>query len=78
MAVVKKEKSEKDVEFAKGGTTPMFGHQNSGPQKAGVTEHDNGPAQSQGTDGKFAEGGKGKMFGYNPAKTATAGITSAY
>lgn len=78
MAVVKKEKSEKDVEFAKGGDTPMFGHQNAGSQKPGVTEHDNGPAQSQGTDGKFAAGGKGKMFGYTPSKTATAGITSAY
>jgi hypothetical protein len=70
-----------NFEFAEGGDTPMFGHQNADPQKGtkqgGGTAHDNGPAQSQGTGQKFAEGGTQKMFGFAPSQMATAGITSA-
>lgn len=74
-------KTEKNVEFAKGGDTPMFGHGDrtttassdaAGSQKPGVTEHD-----PKGSDGKFAKGGSGKMFGYSPSEPARAGITSA-
>lgn len=63
-----------DVEFAKGGNTPMFGEQAAGEQKPGVTEHDVGGGAP---GAEFASGGKGKMFGYNPSQPARAGITSA-
>lgn len=74
-------KTEKNVEFAKGGTTPMFGHGDrtttagtdaAGEQKPGETAHD-----TSGAGGKFATGGSGKMFGYSPSEPARAGITSA-
>lgn len=61
-----------DVEFAKGGTTKMFGEQEAGSQKPGETEHD-----VKGGGSQFAAGGSGKMFGYNPSQAARAGITSA-
>lgn len=67
----------KPAKFAEGGDTPMFGHQNADTQKEGVTEHDNGPEQSQGTGDKFAKGGGTKMFGYSPSVPARDGITSA-
>lgn len=67
----------KAATFAKGGDTPMFGHQNADTQEAGVTEHDNGPDQSQGTGDKFAAGGSTKMFGYQGSVPARSGITSA-
>ena len=74
-------KTEKNVTFAKGGNTPMFGHGDrtttaasdaAGSQSPGVTEHD-----PKGDGGKFAKGGGGKMFGYAPSEPARAGITSA-
>jgi hypothetical protein len=68
-------------QFAQGGDTPMFGHQNADTQKGtkqgGGTAHDNGPEQSQGTGPKFASGGSQKMFSYEPSLPATSGITSA-
>ena len=75
-----------NFDFATGGDTPMFGHQNADTQKGsggvgshthGETAHDNGPAQSQGTGAAFAKGGSQGMFGYAPSQPATAGITSA-
>lgn len=79
-AKVQKEKSEHNVDFAKGGTTPMFGHGSKGPpelaageQKPGVTEHDN----KGGAGDKFATGGSTKMFGFTGALPARDGITSA-
>lgn len=73
-------------EFAQGGDTPMFGHQNAdtqtgakgtGSSTSGGTSHDNGPEQSQGTGAKFASGGSQKMFDYAPSMPAQSGITSA-
>ncbi len=72
---VTKEKSEKNVKFADGGSTHMFGPQNSSEQKAGGTAHNteaSGP-----TGGQFAKGGKTAMFGFAGSQPATAGITSA-
>jgi len=68
-----------DVEFAKGGNTPMFSEQ------AAESEVDNGmaghtadpTAKDKAPGDKFASGGSDKMFGFNPAVTAKAGITSA-
>lgn len=66
-------KSEHNVEFAKGGTTPMFGEQKAGEQKSGDTAHDVGG----GGGDKFACGGSTKMFGYAGSQPAEAGKTSA-
>lgn len=73
-------KTEKKADFAKGGTTPMFGHGpetpsqlQAGEQAPGGTAHDN----SGGAGDKFAKGGSGKMFGYQGSVPATAGQTSA-
>jgi hypothetical protein len=68
-----KTESEKDVTFAEGGTTKMFGPQAAGPDKPG----DTGKDQSSAPGAKFASGGKAKMFGYNPSVPATAGQTGA-
>lgn len=65
----------KDATFAEGGTTPMFGEQNSDTQKPGTTEHDTSPATGPGD--KFAAGGSTKMFGYAGSVPAREGITSA-
>ena len=67
-----KVESAKNVQFAEGGDTHMFGPQKVGEQKAATTAHDV-------TDGgaKFASGGSNKMFGYTASQTAKAGITSA-
>ena len=64
----------KDVTFAKGGNTPMFGEQNADEQKPATTAHDTGAG---GVGDKFTMGGSTKMFGYNPSVPATAGITGA-
>lgn len=81
MAEKTKVESSHNVEFAKGGTTPMFGQgdrsvtagpEAAGSQKPGVTEHD-----TSGGGGKFAVGGSGKMFGFSPALPAKAGQTGA-
>ena len=73
-------KAQKNVEFAKGGTTPMLGGHGpgvagglgAGPQADGGTAHD-----TEGDGGKFAKGGSTKMFGYAGAQPAEAGKTSA-
>ena len=67
-----------NVEFAKGGTTKMFGEQEAGERTGADKSPSTGKPDSSGPGEKFAAGGSGKMFGYNPAKPATAGITSAY
>ena len=67
-----------NVEFAKGGDTPMFGEQEAGSRKGEDKSPSTGKPDSSGPGEKFAAGGSGKMFGFNPAKLATAGITSAY
>lgn len=68
-------KTEKNVEFAKGGNTPMFGAQAAEPAPAAhtadLTSDDDAPGS------KFAKGGSGKMFGYAGSQPARAGITSA-
>ncbi len=67
-----KRESEHNVEFAKGGTTKMFGHQAAGEQDPATTAHDTT------NDGdKYACGGKTKMFGFAGAQPAQAGKTSA-
>ncbi len=77
-----KVESEKNVAFAKGGTTPMFGTGDrttaSPSDQAGpAAEARTGKVNDGGGGGKFASGGSGKMFGYNPSVPATAGKTSA-
>lgn len=67
-------KTERNVEFAKGGDTPMFGEQAAGSQKPGDTAHD---VKGGAPGAKYAEGGKGKMFGYAGVQAARAGITGA-
>lgn len=70
---VKKEKSEKSVQFAKGGNTRMFGQQQAEKAKAGQT----GDPGTTGKGAEFAKGGGGKMFGFAASQPARAGITSA-
>jgi hypothetical protein len=65
-------KTQKNVEFAKGGDTHMFGSQAAGPQDDATTAHD-----TSGDGGKFAKGGSTKMFGYAGSQPAEAGKTSA-
>lgn len=92
MATVKKEKSERNQDFAVGGKTHMFGEQNAGDQRPGKTSHDTGNPQGSGggewgksgakdtppsTKADFASGGSGKMFGFAGAMPAKSGITSA-
>lgn len=74
-------KTEKSADFAKGGTTPMFGkgdHTVTAPKDAAGTatpgETYKDPTDS---DDKFAKGGSGKMFGYQGSVPATGGQTSA-
>ena len=63
-----------DVQFAKGGSTKMFGEQAANEQKPGTTAHD----VSGGAPGpEYAKGGSTKMFGFAGAQPAQAGITSA-
>lgn len=66
-----------NTEFAKGGTTKMFGEQEAGSRVSADKSPSTGKPDSSGPGEKYAEGGKGKMFGFNPAVTAQAGITSA-
>jgi len=63
----------KNVEFAEGGDTHMFGPQAAGPDKPG----DTGKDQSSAPGAKFASGGSNKMFGFHPSQPATAGQTGA-
>jgi hypothetical protein len=62
---------EKGFEFAKGGTTKMFGRQYANQQQPGDTSH----ATKDGEQ-KFAQGGKTKMFGIGHANLAEAGATA--
>ena len=66
-----------DVEFAKGGDTPMFGEQEAGSRKGADKSPSTGKPDSSGPGEKFAEGGSTKMFGYQGSVPATAGISSA-
>jgi hypothetical protein len=66
-----------NVEFAKGGDTPMFGIQEAGARNGPDKSPSTGKPDSHGPGDKFAEGGSGKMFGFNPSVPAQAGITSA-
>jgi hypothetical protein len=66
-----------DVQFAKGGTTKMFGEQEAGSRTGPDKSPSTGKPDSSGPGEKFAEGGSGKMFGFNPAVPAQSGITSA-
>ncbi len=68
MAKKSKEVSEKNVTFAKGGKTKMFGKQAAAPQQAGESGH-----ATKGGDSKFASGGKTKMFGFRPSAPARPG-----
>ena len=68
-------KSAHNVEFAKGGKTPMFSEQASEPMQAGVTRDQTSLDDAPGA--KFANGGKTKMFGYAGSQPAQAGKTSA-
>ena len=69
---VKKEKSEHNAAFAKGGNTPMFGEQEAGKAKTGTT----GKPDERGPGAKYAAGGSTKMFGFSGSQPARAGITS--
>ena len=66
-----------NVEFAKGGNTPMFGEQEAGSRTGPDKSPSTGKPDSSGPGEKFASGGSGKMFGFNPAVPAQSGITSA-
>jgi hypothetical protein len=72
----------KNVDFAKGGDTHMFGSgdhtktasgEQAGEQTPGQTAKDN----AGGSGDKFAKGGSGKMFGFTGALPATEGISAA-
>jgi hypothetical protein len=58
------------VEFAKGGTTKMFGQQYAVKQEAGVTSHQGN------SNADWAQGGKGHMFGQGHANKAEEGKTA--
>ena len=66
-----------DVEFAKGGTTKMFGEQEAGERTGADKSPSTGKPDSSGPGQKFAEGGSTKMFGFQGSVPATAGQTSA-
>jgi hypothetical protein len=70
---VKKEKSEHNAVFAKGGNTHMFGEQEAGKAKSGTT----GKPDESGPGAKFAVGGSSKMFGFAGSQPARAGQTGA-
>jgi hypothetical protein len=65
--------STKNVEFARGGNTSMFGEQQASPQ----TEAKTGKNGATGKGAEFAKGGSGKMHGFAGSQPAQAGITSA-
>lgn len=70
---VKKEKSERNAEFAKGGNTHMFGQQQAEKAKSGQT----GDPGATGKGAEFAKGGSNKMFGFAGSQPARAGQTGA-
>jgi len=67
-----------NVEFAKGGNTPMFGEQAAESVKQnGMAGHTADPSAKDSAPGdKFASGGSTKMFAFHGATPAQAGITS--
>ena len=76
----KKEFTEKNVEFAEGGDTPMFGkgdRTTTETRDAAGTQTPKQTAQHSTNNPKYATGGSTKMFGFAPAEPAKAGITSA-
>jgi hypothetical protein len=68
----KSSESERNVQFAKGGNTSMFGPQQAEPMKSGQT----GDPGATGKGAEFAKGGSNKMFGFSGSTPAQAGITS--
>lgn len=70
---VKKEKSERNQQFAVGGKTHMFSEQQASPQTPAQT----GKNGATGKGAEFAKGGSGKMFGFAGSQPAQAGKTSA-
>jgi hypothetical protein len=70
MVMKNKSLSSSSREFAKGGSTGMFGKQAAGPKSPALT----GKAQS-GSGGKFAAGGNGHMFGKQAAGPRAPGKT---
>jgi len=66
-----------DVEFAKGGDTPMFGEQEAGSRKGEDKSPSTGKPDSSGPGAKFAEGGSTKIFPFEGSVPARAGISSA-
>ena len=73
VAPKKVKEAEHDVEFAEGGSTPMFSKQSAGPDKPGNTGKD--PSAAPGP--KFAKGGSGKMFGFAGSQPQAPGRTGA-
>jgi hypothetical protein len=74
---VSRNESTKNVEFAKGGDTPMFGEQVAGSRTATDKTASTGKPDSSGPGEKFAKGGSNKMFGFAGSQPARSGITSA-
>jgi hypothetical protein len=64
-------KNAHSVEFAKGGTTKMFGKGVAAPAVAGQSGKDS----NGGPDAKFAAGGKTHMFGKGHANQAPSGVS---
>jgi hypothetical protein len=81
MAAKTKVESEKNVEFAKGGDTPMFGDGDHTKTAAGEAASEQAPGETghktSGPNEKYASGGTTKMFGFHPSVPATAGQTGA-
>lgn len=73
VAPSKTKETQRNVEFAKGGDTPMFSEQQAEPMKAGQT----GDPGATGKGANFAKGGTNKMFGFHGAEPQQAGRTSA-
>jgi hypothetical protein len=71
MAMKTKQESEKNVTFAEGGDTPMFGQQSAEPDVPGNT----GKTPKGAPGAKFAKGGSGKMFGFAASQDKEAGKT---
>lgn len=59
-------------DFAKGGSTHMFGEQAADPAMEGTSS----PNASKGPGAKFASGGNGKMFGQQYAGPQQPGVSS--
>lgn len=66
-----KEKSAKNVVFAKGGSNKMTPQMRTGTQVPGQS------AQMGRGSGKFAQGGSGKMAGKGSARPAKPGVTAS-